>query len=60
MFVEEFQPMFPIGQVREDVFLRLLADGDIPRIILVGDGHVQQAWDQRVPDEDSVRAKYRF
>jgi len=60
MFVEEFQPMFPIGQVREDVFWRLLGEGDIPRIILVRDGYVQQVWDQTVPDEDSVRAKYRF
>jgi len=60
MFVEEFEPMFLLGQVREDVFWRMLADGDIPRIILVQDGRVQQVWDQTVPDEDSVRAKYRF
>ena len=60
MFVEEFEPMFLLGQIREDVFWRMLADGDIPRIILVQDGRVQQVWDQTVPDEDSVRAKYRF
>lgn len=60
MFVEEFQPMFPIGQVREDVFLRLLGEGDIPRIILVRDGRVEHVWDQTVPDKDSIIAKRAF
>ncbi|UCD86602.1 MAG: hypothetical protein JSV01_02150 [Desulfobacterales bacterium] len=55
-FVEEFQPIFPIGHISEDLFWRLLADGDMPRIILLRDRRVQQVWDQTVPGEDAVKA----
>ncbi|MFH1951198.1 MAG: MauE/DoxX family redox-associated membrane protein [Pseudomonadota bacterium] len=58
MFVEEFQAIFPIGQVREDVFWRLIADGNIPRIILVRDGRVQQVWDQKVPDKGRIKSEH--
>ncbi len=55
-FTEEFQPTFPIGQVAEDVFWRLLAEGDIPRFILVRDQQVLQVWDQVVPNEAVIKA----
>ncbi|MDY6954831.1 MAG: MauE/DoxX family redox-associated membrane protein [Thermodesulfobacteriota bacterium] len=56
MFVEEFQPDFPIGCVTESLFFELLGDGDIPRILLLSNGHVLQAWDQTVPEEEMIRA----
>jgi hypothetical protein len=56
-FVETFQPVFPIGQVDQDVFWRLLADGDLPRVMLVRDGRVKRVWDNTVPDEEMVRAE---
>ena len=56
-FVETFQPVFPIGQVDQDVFWRLLADGDIPRVMLVRDGRVKRVWDNTVPGEEMVRAE---
>ena len=55
MFVEKFELIFPIGKIEEDVFWRLLTEGDIPRIILVRDGHVQQIWDQKIPDKDRIK-----
>jgi hypothetical protein len=55
-FTEELQATFPIGQIKEDTFWRLLADGDIPRFILVRDQQVQQVWDQVAPDEAMIKA----
>lgn len=55
-FVEEFQPIFPIGQIKEEIFSRLLNDRDIPCIILISDGHVQHVWDQTIPDKDRIKA----
>ena len=56
MFVEEFQPIFPIEKIEEDAFWRLLTEGNIPRIFLVRDGHVQRIWDQKVPDKGRIKA----
>jgi hypothetical protein len=56
-FVEEFQPIFPIGHISDDLFWRLLADGDLPRIILLHDGRTKKVWDQTVPDEDAIKAE---
>ncbi|MBW1896336.1 MAG: hypothetical protein JRI47_04700, partial [Deltaproteobacteria bacterium] len=60
MFLEEFEPFFPIGQISDDDFWRLLAEGDLPRVILVSDGRIVQVWDQMVPDEDTIRASLPF
>jgi hypothetical protein len=60
MFGEEFQPMFPIGKIAEDVFWRLLGDGDMPRVILVRNGHVQKVWDQKIPEKDKIKAFLSF
>jgi F0F1-type ATP synthase assembly protein I len=54
-FVEEFQPIFPIGHISDDLFWRLLADGDLPRIILLHDGYTKKVWDKTVPDEDAIK-----
>lgn len=54
-FIEEFQPVFPIGQVSEDDFWRLLGEGDIPRIILLHDRQVQRIWNGKVPHEAEIK-----
>jgi hypothetical protein len=56
IFVEKFQPSFPIGQIEEDAFLRLLGYGDVPRTILLRDRHVRRVWDKDVPDKDMIKA----
>jgi thiol-disulfide isomerase/thioredoxin len=53
-FAEEFRPIFSIKQVNEDVFWRLLGDGDIPRTILFRDGLVLQVWDEKIPEKESL------
>ncbi len=55
-FMEEFQPAFPLGQIEEDVFWRLLGLGDVPRTILLKDMRVQRVWDRHVPDRKSIKA----
>jgi thiol-disulfide isomerase/thioredoxin len=55
-FVEEFQPAFPLGQIEEDVFWRLLGLGDVPRTILLKDMRVQRVWDHHVPDRKLIEA----
>ena len=55
-FVEEFLPIFPIGQVSEDDFWRLLGESISPRILLVSDGHIRRAWDGDVPDSEEILA----
>jgi hypothetical protein len=55
MFEEEFEPIFPIGQIKEDVFWRLIADNNTPSVILLRDGHVQQIWDEKIPDKDGIK-----
>ena len=55
-FAQEFQANFPIGQITEDDFWRLLGHGDIPRFVLVCDGSVRQMWDQEAPDKDMIEA----
>jgi hypothetical protein len=55
-FLEEFEPFFPIGQISDDDFWRLLAEGDLPRIILVSNGRIVKVWDETIPDEETVRA----
>jgi hypothetical protein len=56
-FTEEFEPAFPIGKITENDFWRLLADADLPRILYIRDGRILQAWDQTVPDKDTIRSQ---
>jgi hypothetical protein len=55
-FTDAYQPAFPIGQISDDAFWRLLGDGHIPRIFLVRDGRLLKAWDRKVPEEKSILA----
>jgi hypothetical protein len=54
-FTEDFQPLFPLAQIRDEDFWRLLGDGDMPRILLVQDGRILRVWDESVPDENMIR-----
>lgn len=54
-FVEEFQPAFPIFRIKESIFWNLLGVGDVPRIILYRNQHIQKIWDQTTPHEDVIR-----
>jgi hypothetical protein len=56
-FVEEFQPLFSIGQIERDTFWRLLDKGEIPRILLVNDSRVKKVWDETVPTAEMIRAE---
>lgn len=55
-FIEEFQPAFPLVQIEESVFFRLLGLGDVPRTILLKDMRVQRVWDRHVPDRKTIEA----
>lgn len=53
-FVEEFQPLFPICRVSDDLFWKLLGNGDIPRLLLVRRGKIEKTWDQTVPEPGMI------
>jgi uncharacterized membrane protein YphA (DoxX/SURF4 family) len=54
-FIKAYQPAFPIVQIQEDAFWRLLGEGDIPRLILVRDQRILKVWDEKIPDIHSVK-----
>jgi len=56
-FVEQFQPLFSIAQIKKDIFWRLLDKGEIPRIILVNQRRVMKVWDETVPTAEMIRAE---
>ncbi len=55
-FIREFQPTFPLVQIEESLFFRLLGIGDVPRTILLRDMQVQGVWDRHVPDRKMIEA----
>ncbi len=55
-FIEELQPAFPLAQIEESVFFRLLGLGDVPRTILLRDQRVGGVWDKDVPSADRIRS----
>ena len=55
-FRKEFQTRFPIGHISEEVFWRLLGDGDMPRTLLVRNGVRQKVWDTEIPDKDTIKS----
>ena len=57
-FTETFLPIFPIGHISEDLFWHLLADGDMPRTILLQEGRISHVWDKTVPTRGDVQAAY--
>jgi hypothetical protein len=55
-FVKKYEPLFPIGQVSDTVFWRLLGSGKMPRILLVQEGKIQKVWDRTVPQKEMIKA----
>lgn len=55
-FEFDFEPAFGIYQIPDDDFWRLLADGEIPRTILIDDGIILKKWDFAPPDIDSIKS----
>jgi hypothetical protein len=55
-FIETFHPLFPVGQISEALFWKLLADGTTPRVLLVQNGTVQRVWDHTVPGKEDIAA----
>ena len=55
-FRKDLQVIFPIGNITEEDFLRLLGDGNLPRTFLVRDRVVQEVWDIEIPDEQTVKS----
>jgi hypothetical protein len=54
VFIEQYQPVFPVEAIREDSFWKLLGDGDLPRVILINDQRTLKIWDMDVPDPMEV------
>jgi hypothetical protein len=57
-FTERYLPIFPIGHISDDLFWHLLADGDLPRTILLQEGRTRHVWDKTVPTKDDIQAAY--
>jgi hypothetical protein len=58
-FAQQFQTAFPIGQVNDKDFMRLLAAGDTPRLMLVRDRQVKQVWDKTIPNKAEIQSARR-
>lgn len=56
LFTATYHPTFPIGQMSEADFMRLLADGETPRILLVRDRRVLHVWDKTIPSKETIKA----
>jgi thiol-disulfide isomerase/thioredoxin len=54
-FVDQFMPIFPVAQIGDKEFWRLLGTGKMPRLMLVQDGRVQKIWDQTVPEKETIK-----
>jgi thiol-disulfide isomerase/thioredoxin len=54
-FVEKYEPVFPIGQVSDKAFWRLLGNSRMPKILLVQEGKVRKVWDRTVPQKDTIQ-----
>jgi hypothetical protein len=54
-FIEEYQPSFPLGQIDDDLFWRLLGNGTTPRLLLVRKGKIEKTWDQTVPEPEMIQ-----
>jgi hypothetical protein len=48
--VEEFEPSFPLGQINDELFWRLLGNGETPKLLLARQGKIVKTWDQEVPE----------
>lgn len=55
-FIETFHPLFPVGQISEALFWKLLDDGTTPRVLFVQNGAVQRVWDHTIPGKEDIAA----
>lgn len=53
-FVEDLEPAYPVLQISEDEFYRLLGMGTTPYSILVNDRQVIRTWDEEVPKVSEI------
>lgn len=53
-FKLDFKPQFPIGRISEKDFLRILENGDTPRVFVIKDGSVKKVWDGSVPSIEEI------
>lgn len=53
-FREEFDPVYPIGQIGEDDFWRLLGEGNTPRFLLVHNRYIKKIWENEVPTREDI------
>ena len=56
-FTEKYKPVFSIGRISEDLFWRLLGDGDVPRTLLLRDLKIKQVWDQVTPKREEIKKR---
>lgn len=56
-FIEEFEPLFLIGQIDDELFWRLLGNGATPRLLLVKQGRIEKTWDQTVPEPGKIQVE---
>lgn len=56
LFANTYKPAFPLGQIGEKEFLKLLAAGETPRLMLVRDQQVLKVWDKDVPPVGEIKA----
>jgi hypothetical protein len=55
IFIQTFNPSYPIGQIDPRAFLQLLGDSDVPRIMLIKNGRLLYIWDEEMPNRYFLR-----
>jgi hypothetical protein len=58
-FTQRFQAAFPMGQISEKEFLRLLAAGETPRLLLIQNQRVKKTWDKTMPSKEIIQSARR-
>lgn len=53
-FIEDLQPAYPLLQISEDDFYRLLGMGTTPYSLLVVEQHAIRTWDEEVPTVEEI------
>jgi hypothetical protein len=54
-FIQELKPSFPVMEISENDFYKLLGTGLTPRSILVVKQSVVKMWDEKVPESDVIK-----
>ena len=53
-FTSEYGPAYPVVQIKEDLFWRLLGMAELPRFFLLREGRVLKVWNERAPSVEAV------